>query len=178
MKLRLLPVLLTFFISGALLFGGWFTYHSFAVQDPIQEAVAGIASIENFTIDTNQDSVKIRVTLDEQANLHDVWHAIHEQVQSKAGNRTVEISIANEASTALNRIWSEVLFDIAEAMDTHKYSNIPVAMNVLSTQVEGLYTITAMDDHYVYLTMTLDGSYKYVVLPRSSRMGVWPNESL
>ena len=40
MKLRLLPVVLSVIISAGVLFGGWFAYTSFAMENPLSDIIS------------------------------------------------------------------------------------------------------------------------------------------
>ena len=179
MKVRLLPVLLTFFVAVVVLFGGWFTYQSLAVENPTSDIVSEIDGVEHAQVESERDSLLIRVWLESDAELSTLYNKLLQQTREQAGSRTVSISIEGEVSDRLNEIWHTALFDVAEAMDTKAYGDIPERMHELEVEHSGLQTVAAMDDSYVYITLRLDGKTKYVVLPRvPDRMGVWPNEQV
>ncbi len=176
MKLRILPVVLTFLITSGLLFGGWYLYESLAIESPMHARIASIDGIEDFTVETAKDAVNIGILLDDDAELSKVWSTIHEQMQSDLNERKLQIQILNTASDKLDQLWTTALFDVAEAMDAREYSAIPERMNELAAANEGMRVDSAIDDHNIYLTLSLEDSYKYVILPRQSKLGVWTNE--
>lgn len=179
MKVRLLPVLLTFLISAGLLFGGWFTYQSVAVENPINDMIDSVAGIEDASIELDRDLLLIRVRLTDEAELSTLYHSLLEQSYAIVSDRTVRLEIVDESTEALNRIWQAVLFDVAEAMDSQRYSSIPKRMQELADETPGLKAETAMDERNVYITLKHDGAAKYVVLPRNpARLGVWPVEQV
>lgn len=179
MKLRLLPVLLTFFISAAVLFGGWFTYQSMAVENPISKIARGIEGVADAQIDSGGKELNIRLELEEGADLSTIYKAIREKSEKEIGSRTLNIEIVSESSAELDRFWATALFDVAQAMDTRRYGDIPVRLKELSAGKQGLTIDTAMDEENVYVSLHMNGKSKYVVLPRTPlQVGVWPNEQV
>jgi hypothetical protein len=76
----------------------------------------------------------------------------------------------------MEKWWSSALFDVAQAMETKQYAQIPVTLQNRAGE-SSLKVSTEMDDKYVYITLA-DGEFsKYVMLSRTPAvMGVWPNE--
>jgi len=179
MKLRLLPVLLAFFISASLLFGGWFAYQSFAVENPVSEAISAIAGVEHAQIDSTRSTLRIGVTLQDSADLHTIYKKIYEQGMREIGVRKLVIEIENPSSESLDQLWSTELFAIAQAMDTRQYGEIPTRLAELSASHDGLEVKTAMDEEHVFITLRWNGEAKYVILQRKSDgLGVWAGEQV
>jgi len=171
-KLRITPILLTVAASALILFGGWVLYNQFAVEAPLQKAVnqiSGIASADAPKMD--KERVALRVTLEPNANLKAVYDSINKQGKSSIGNRELQLSIDNATSSErLEKLWSTVLFTVAESMETKRYSDIPVAMDKLAQTNSGIKVVTEMDQTNVYVTIKDETSSKYVVLPRTPAM--------
>ena len=179
MKIRLLPVLLTFFVTGGLLFGGWFAYQSLAVENPVGDIVGTIDGVEEAVVESGRDGLRVSLELNHNADLYAIYTEILEAGETEAGGRQLDIKIVDNASAELNHVWSIVLFDIAEAMDTHRYGTIPDRLAELAKATPGLTYATAMDNERIYVTLHLNDSSKYIVLPRTAAsLGVWPNEQV
>ena len=175
MKLRLLPVLLTVFISAAAMFGGWFVYQSFAVEHPIGASIESLSDVRDVAVDSDSKELRIRLTLEEDSDLYKVYQEIKAQVDKKP----FTIEIMNESSPELDKLWSSTLFSIAEAMETSTYSTIPQTLDALQTEIPGLDYNSAMDEKNVYISLHMDGQSKYIVMPRyAHQIGVWPNEQI
>lgn len=176
-KPRMMPIAITVVISAAALFGGWMLYKQVAVASPLTDAVAtipGIAKAEKPVID--QDKVSVSVELNEEASLKDVYSSVAEQGKAVAGKRKLDIVIRNDEDASLNAIWQEAMFDIAQAMETRTYSDIPKTMDRVAAGHDGVEAVTEMDETNVYVTIKNDAGSKYVVLPRTpNQLGVWPN---
>lgn len=68
------------------------------------------------------------------------------------------------------------MFDVAQAMETKQYTQIPKTLQARALDSEGLKVATEMDDKYVYISLTDGDKSKYLMLPRTSaKMGVWTN---
>ncbi|WP_127494074.1 hypothetical protein [Paenibacillus glycanilyticus] len=172
MKLRIVPFVLSAVATALLLFGGWMLYKQFAVVSPFQKSIGqieGIASANAPTID--QDRVSVQVTLKPDANLKDVYESISKEGKEAIGSRELSLDITNQApSDQLEKVWSSVLFNVAEAMEKKNYSEIPIALQKATANHAGITFETALDDNNVYITLKDGNSTKYVVLPRTPAM--------
>jgi len=176
MKLRLLPVVLSVVISAALLFGGWFTYTSLAMENPLSAIInqsQGVASSE-MKLDSTQ--VNIQLQLKPEANLREIVNHIQTDGASIIGKRTVHYDLTGTPSAQLDQWWSKALFDVAQAMETKHYADIPATLQKYAGDMPNLKVDSEMDNTYVYIRMTDGESSKFVMLPRVSQIGVWPNE--
>jgi hypothetical protein len=168
MKLRIVPFVLSAVATALLLFGGWMLYKQFAVVSPFQKTIGqveGVASANAPTID--QDHVSVKVTLEPDAKLKDVYENIAKEGKDTIGDRELQLDITNAVpSGQLDKVWSSVLFDVAEAMEKKSYSEIPNALQKAAAANAGVRYETALDENNVYITLKDDTSTKYVVLPR------------
>ena len=175
-QIRIVPVLLTALISGALLFGGWFGYRHFAVEQPLAATFSGIEGVTARNPVVSGDHVTVEIMLDGKVGLADVYRNIRERTGETLGGRKLELIIRQERNERLEKIWSSALFSIAQAMENRQYADIPAALRELEAAHPGLEAGTEMDDYNVYITLKLEGAVKYVVLPRQPAvLGVWPN---
>ncbi|WP_199614905.1 hypothetical protein [Paenibacillus alkalitolerans] len=177
MKLRLLPIIITVVVSSAVLFGGWFMYQTVAMEDPLTHAVDSIDGVGDARIEVVRSGAIVRVTLEQGADLRETYRRIKEAGSAVIGERKLTVEVVNEGSESLDRIWAQVMFDVAQAMETKQYTLIPERLNKLVKENNNLKTTTEMDDDNVYITLSDGSSTKYVILPRIPlTMGVWPNE--
>jgi|HigsolmetaAR203D_1030402.scaffolds.fasta_scaffold00883_8 hypothetical protein len=175
-QIRIVPVLLTALLTGAVLFGGWFGYRHFVVEQPLAVTFAGIEGVTASDPVVTADRVTVEIALDGSVGLADVYRHIREQAGHSLGGRELELIIRQERDERLEKIWSSALFAIAQAMETRRYADIPETARALEAAHPGLAMETEMDEQNVYITMKLEGAVKYVVLPRQpAALGVWPN---
>ncbi|EXX91165.1 hypothetical protein BG53_05325 [Paenibacillus darwinianus] len=175
-NLRPMPIVLTAAISGAVLFGGWFAYADLAVEKPLKQTITSVKGVAEAKPVLTKDTVTVELALDDQADLRTVYNQIRKKGASEIGNRELVINIKQKEDAGLERIWSAVLFDLAQAMENRRYAEIPAAADRLMKENEGLTVDTEMDETNVYLTLRLNGAVKFVILPRiPETMGGWPN---
>jgi hypothetical protein len=176
MKLRLLPVVISVSISAVLLFGGWFVYQSVAMENPLAAVVESTPGVELVHTNIGNTSTELEVKLQPGTSLREVYGRISKEGSQALGKRELKLKVVNESSQQMDKWWSSALFDVAQAMETKQYAQIPVTLQKRAGE-SGLKASTEMDDKYVYITLA-DGEYsKYVMLPRTPAvMGVWPNE--
>lgn len=179
MKLRILPILLAVACSSLILFGGWFMYRSYAMETPLNELVSQAQGVEEVQMELSNQSVNIKVKLNNEANMREIYQKVATEGADIIGKRQLNIQVVNDSSPELDKWWSIVLFDIAQAMDTRKYSRIPVTLEEKAAALPGLQAVTEMDDNNVYVRLTYGEKSKYIILPRvPAKLGVWPNEQI
>lgn len=173
-KIRIVPVLFTAAAAALVLFGGWLLYTKVAVEGPLDKAVNEIADIASADAPViERDRVTIQLTLAPDASLKKVYDSIHKEGKEVIGDRELQLDISNsDSSDKLERLWSALLFDVAEAMENKNYSGIPAAMEKMAQteKGKGVQSVTEIDETNVYITL-IDGEYrKYIVLPRTPVM--------
>ncbi|MCZ8521413.1 MULTISPECIES: hypothetical protein [Paenibacillus] len=181
MKLRLLPVILSVLVSASLLFGGYFAYQSFAMESPLQKTVSGIKGVQLVSMELGSTEATMEITLDKGTSLREVYHQIQNQGGTALARKDLKLKVTNPGSPRLEQWWSSALFDIAQAMETKQYAQIPATLKEKAAQDAqaggAITTSTEMDERYVYITLTDGEASKYIMLPRTAaKMGVWPNE--
>ncbi len=177
MKLRLIPVVISLVLSSSALFGGWFVYHSVAVENPLSKAINQVKGIKHADIHLTADTAKISLQLDEQAKLGEIVQQIKEKGKNEIGSRALTWDVLEESSPQLEKWWSEALFSIAQSMENRQYAEIPETLKSMEASHKGLQATAEMDGENVYIHLQLDHQSKHIILPRvPSAMGVWPNE--
>jgi hypothetical protein len=177
LKLRPVPFVISLVISATVLFGGWFLYHSYAMENPLHELVGNQAGVESVTTEIGNEQVIVNLKLNQEASLREIYADILRNGGSILGDRTVKLNITNQPSPELEKLWSSLLFNIAEAMEQQQYSSIPELLDTAATQHAGLKYTAEMDETFVYIELVQGEYSKYVMLPRvPAAIGVWPNE--
>lgn len=176
MKLRILPLTLTAALSAALLFGGWFAYRHYGVEQPLDRVAAGIPGVESANVQMTTGQVKVDVKLAPDADVGEVFRKMKQDGAGTIGTKELALIVSGTNVQALDKAWSYALFDVAEAMENRQYTGIRDAMDKLQSKYPGLTAATDMDEDNVYITLREGGAAKFVILPRQpATMGVWPN---
>ncbi|CAM3972953.1 hypothetical protein L1N85_04280 [Paenibacillus alkaliterrae] len=175
MKPRVMPIIITAAISASVLFGGWAIYNQAAVAAPLEKAVKNVEGVVSSTKPVmTSDRVMIDMVLEPDANVKSIYETVQANGKDVFGDRKLELNIKAESSKQLEELWSASLFQVAEAMETKAYSDIPIAMAEAAESYKDVSVTTDMDDTNVYITIKNAESVKYVVLPRAAaQLGVW-----
>lgn len=166
-KPRVIPIVITAAITASVLFGGWAIYNQVAVAAPLEQVtknVQGVVSSEKPVMD--RDKIAISLELDPNANLRDVYESIAANGKDVLGERKLELNIKEKSSKQLEDIWYASMFEVAEAMETKAYSDIPDAMSSAAKSIKDVTVTTEMDEINVYITIKNNEAVKYIVLPR------------
>jgi len=179
MRLRIVPAVLSVAVTGGLLFGGWFAYDHMAVKEPLTKAVSGLPGVVDSESSVENGTVHVSLKLADTADLRTVYERLAKEGESVLKGRKLQLDVAGNAGSAeLDKLWSAVLFDVAEAMETKAYSNIPAALDRLTAEHAGLTATTDMDDTNVYVTLRKGEAIKYIILPRTpATLEVWNDAS-
>lgn len=175
-KSKIIPIVITACISAVLLFGGWNLYRGFAVEKPLEQLARDLPGVEAAHPVVGQSQITLELALAADANLREIYQVIKEEGKKAIGAKELQLQVNGSGNEQLNQIWSTVLFQVAEAMETRQYSQIPAALSELSAAHEGLSASTEMDESNVYITLRIGEDAKFVVLPRQpAKLGVWAN---
>lgn len=176
-NIRVVPVIITAAVSVAVLFGGWTLYNQVAVAAPIEEAIAAADGIDQASKpELTGDSVTVKVTLSENANLREIYESIAVNGKDAIGGRELMLDIQNGSNKELDGYWYQALFEVAEAMENKSYSDIPAALETITQQNKGVTATTEIDETNVYITLKKGDAVKFIILPRTpAQLGVWTN---
>ncbi|MFD0586946.1 hypothetical protein ACFQZE_02935 [Paenibacillus sp. GCM10027627] len=176
-KPRVIPIVVTIVVSAAALFGGWTVYKQAAVAAPLSDAlqnVPGVVKAEKPAI--SQDKVQVSVELSQEASLKEVYAAIGKKSNEVAAGKQLAVDIKSKEDKRLDGLWQKALFEVAEAMETKTYSDIPKTMDRVVAGQAGVQAKTEMDETNVYITLVSGQDAKFIVLPRTpNKLGVWGN---
>lgn len=177
MKLRWVPIFLTIIGTAVLLFGGLFVYRSVAMENPLAHLTDGLAGVTQEKPQIGGDRVDVELKLADGVGLRDLFATLQDRAEGIIGKRDLQLKVTSDSAPELDSWWSSRLFDVAEAMETKHYAQIPATLESHAGELPGLAVATEIDDNNVYVRLSKDGHAKYVVLPRvAAQMGVWPNE--
>lgn len=178
MKIRLLPVIISVCVSAVLLFGGYFAYRSVAMESPLHSVVSGIPGAELVSLKLSGDKAEIAVKLAPEASLREVYQRIEAEGAAALKGRELVLKAEESPDAALDQWWASALFEVAQAMETMHYADIPKALEARAeASGSGLTVETEMDEKYVYVTLRNNEAVKRIMLPRTpAKLGVWPNE--
>lgn len=177
MKLKIVPIVLAVVGSASILFGGWFVYHSVAMENPLNQALNGTPGVVGYEARIEGDKAVFQVELEKNANLREIVQEIEKKNAQVTGKRQTVIEVASDTTPALEEWWSKALFGVAQAMETRQYADIPAGLEELAENLPGLAVTTEMDQTNVYVRLTEGEHAKFIVLPRNSAtLGVWTNE--
>jgi hypothetical protein len=174
MKLRFIPILITVAVTSALLFGGWYFYQSSAVENPIKNVILGVQGVNQVTTNINNSQVSIDLKLNKDADLRNLYSTISKEGASLLSSRELKLNLESQTSPELDQWRSSALFEVAQAMDTKHYADIPQVLKARAQEIPGLSVMTEMDETNVYVRLTDGVNSKYIILPRTpAQMGVW-----
>lgn len=179
MKLRLVPVLLTSLLSAALLFGGWYSYRQFAVQEPLQKIVSSYEGVNDSHITINRNEVTLKLDLAPGTKLRELVQYVNTEGSSAIDGRTLKLDVNQHSSALLDEYWDKAMFSVAEAMESRKYTLIPAKLDGLIAEYSQYKDVTAtteIDDSNVYVSLSNGKESKFIILPRvPGAIGVWNN---
>lgn len=177
MKLRLLPVLVSVVISASVLFGGWFAYQSYAMENPLEGIAEKTPGVELVNTRISNNEAVIEVKLQPGTSLREAYAHIQSESSAFLGKKELKLKVVNETTPEMEQWWSSALFDVAQAMETRHYAQIPATLQSRAKGSTDMKVATEMDDKFVFITLSDGDKSKYVMLPRTpEKMGVWPNE--
>lgn len=169
MKIRPLPIFLSFLFTGLLLFGGWYTYQDQFVKKPIRDEIAKMKDVTLKSISVGKDTVLLDVTFNQPKQFKTSFLSIQRIAQEQSGGKKVSLNIISPENN-VKKIWDDHQFLIAEAIDLHQYSKIPNLFNDLQKKNLLKEVDLQMDEQYIYVYMSDGQSSFYKVLTRTKEV--------
>ncbi|RUT47612.1 hypothetical protein EJP82_04315 [Paenibacillus anaericanus] len=176
MKLRTWPIVITVAVSALLLFGGWFAYRQWVVENPLKKLVTEYEGVNAVQFDITRTQVDLKLKLEPGTDISGLVKHIEQDGKGFIGNRTLKLDVEDNSSPALDKLWEQALFSVAQAMENKQYTEITATLEKLEQQDNSLQTSAEIDDKNVYITLTNGENSKFIILPRiPQKMGVWSN---
>ncbi|MEW9669809.1 hypothetical protein [Ammoniphilus sp. 3BR4] len=171
MNVRAMPVMLSLIFTLFLLFGGWFAYQQFYVQQPIEAFIKQKQHItlHDMRIDNNQ--VNLYLDFSQPDDFVDDYKEIQEFVASKAPNKDVFIHLSKHGEN-MKDLWEEEYFGLAEAIQKQEYSRIPEMIEEMGKKRQLEKTVARMDDQNVYVFLQSGTDHLYAVLPLKEEVNI------
>lgn len=176
MKLRVVPVVVSVVASAVLLFGGWFAYQQWAVENPFQHKVSQMEGVKGVQTSITPNQVELNLDLAPDTDFAGLVRQIEADGKKLLGSRELKLTIKDQKSEKLEQVWQGALFPIAQAMENKQYTEITAALEQLEASEAGISAKADMDEKNVYITLTDGQVSKFIILPRTAQaIGVWPN---
>jgi hypothetical protein len=173
MRLRLMPIFITMLATTTILFGSWFAFQHWGVSQPIESKVDSLEGVHFVRYEINQHEFILSVDVAPDVRLREVNDDLQKKLVDLLDGRKLVIRVNDKPSKQLDRWWGEHLFQVAEAMDLRKYGAIPNNLKDINDDFANAKAIVEMDDSNVYVQLYEGEHYKFIILPRETRMGVW-----
>ncbi|MGF7049899.1 hypothetical protein J2T13_004422 [Paenibacillus sp. DS2015] len=169
MKPRVLPIIITVVLSGALLFGGWFFYRQITLQSPLQSIVTKYEGVNSAQMDITHDKIVLKLDIKPNTQLPGLVQQLKTEGKSSIGSRTLQFVVVDYSSDILNEFWEKAMFSVAEAMENKRYTDIPKTLEEMAQASGDVKVTTQMDDTNVYVNLissTDAKASKFIILPR------------
>ncbi len=173
MNLRAMPVMLSLIVSLVFLFGGWFVYQQFYVQQPIQAFLKQKEQVTLHEMQMTKTQVILYLDFANPDTFVNDYKEIKDYIATKAQGRTVTINLAQHGESMKN-LWEEEYFGLAEAIQKQEYSRIPEVIEEMGKKRHLEKTLARMDEQNVYVFLQSGADHLYAVLPLKGE--VRPNE--
>lgn len=175
MSLRWPVVVTTLVVTLLLLFGGYHTYQWIHFERPLNQAIAETSHIKPQEISVSPERIVIRLEADSSFSLTQQYPPLRKKLTAIAGNRPLQVEVADHPQKSLIDAWNEMVFGVKEGLAHQSYSRIPEAVKK-ATPPEAESQVV-MDDSYLYIEMKQGDARLYRVLPLNKKeSGVKDNE--
>lgn len=164
MNVRAMPVMLSLIFTLFLLFGGWFAYQQFYVQQPIEAFINQKEHVTLHDMRINNNQINLYLDFSKPDNFVDDYKEIQEFVATKAPGKMVNIHLSKHGEN-MKDLWEEEYFGLAEAIQKQEYSRIPEIIEEMGKKRQLEKTVARMDEQNVYVFLQSGTDHLYAVLP-------------
>lgn len=164
MKVRAMPVLLSLVMTLGILFGGWYTFQQYYVQQPIEHFIVSKPQVVLNDIQIQNNKVVVDLDFKNPDTFAKDYKEIVEFISDKTQGKKVVIQLPKQGDE-MKKLWEEQYFGIAEAMEKQEYSRIPGLMEEMRKKIKLEKTLTRMDEENIYVYLQKGVNHLYAVLP-------------
>lgn len=164
MKVRAMPILLSLVMTLGILFGGWYTYQQYYVQEPIEQFIVAKPQVVLNDIQIQNEKVVVDLDFKDPDTFAKDYKEIFEYISDKTQGKKVIIQLPKQGDE-MKRLWEEQYFGIAEAMEKQEYSRIPSLMEEMRKEIKLEKVLTRMDEENIYVYLKKGVNHLYAVLP-------------
>ncbi|HEY8530374.1 MAG TPA: hypothetical protein VIL22_11910 [Paenibacillaceae bacterium] len=152
----------------AALLGGWTAWRHYGMEQPLHRLAQQMPGVLEAETEWEADRVRMRLRLAPDADLAAIVRRLETEGSAALGRRTLEFEFAAESGERLERIWQDAFFEVAEAMEHRRYSEVRDLVLGLAERHPGIEATVRMDDRYVYIRLKDGDRVKFILLPRET----------
>jgi hypothetical protein len=161
-------ILLAFFVTVVVLFGGQIITAKFRVDNPLKQRLAKIREIRGYTVEEAGDGLKLHLKLDKCHNLQAVLNSALREVEFYHKKTVKSISITDYPDYQLEQTQYQLSFYLEEAVASGRYIQLKSALD--SFNRKGMTARVFLDNEFIYLQLEEGKNYLYQALPRPERV--------
>ncbi|SMO43443.1 hypothetical protein [Melghirimyces algeriensis] len=188
MKIRWPIAVSTLLISLIVLFGGFYAFQWFTVEQPIRQMVKEAPHLQLQDIFVQPNKVTLTLKPDEKYSLAKDYPFLRRKMASLAGDRTMDVRLIDAPNPALNEAWNQMVFGVKEGLAHRRYTMIRETVNKIATEenIWSPYNVRARTAHQRYIwvrenvnkvateesiryKLSIDDSFVYIELHQGDR---------
>jgi hypothetical protein len=154
-------ILLAFFVTTGILFGGRVLTTKLKVDGPMHRDLQRMKMIHHFKIKQEKDGITVSLGLQRVANLQQVLDYVQQKISLYYNQPVKTFKIADRRNRDLEEIRYQLSFYIEEAIVSGHYIQLKTAMDSYSGVTAKVY----FDQNHLYLQLEKGRNYLYEVLP-------------
>ena len=169
-NIRAMPAVLSLLVTLIVLFGGYFAHQWFYVEKPLKSMIQSTPHVTLKHLRVKPDRIEIRLDADEKFSLAADFIPLREKLRSLAGEREVNIELADRTDAVLEKAWNQMAFGVTEAVVLRRFTQIPETIEREAKTAKVRHEV-AMDEQFVYVVLRHNGHSLYRVLPLETDKG-------
>jgi len=155
-------------LATAALLGGWTAWRHYGEEQPLHRLARQLPGVLEAEAEWKADRVRMILRLAPDADLPAIVHRLENEGSVFLGRRALEFEFVQDAGDRLESIWRDALFEVAEAMEHRRYSEVRDLVLGLGERHPGIEATVRMDDRYVYIRLKDGDRAMFVLMPRGA----------
>ena len=163
-RLNLPVVFLAFFLSLALLCGGFWLYNEFVIVRPLEQELSALPQVRQVWLGKNNDRFVIKLELVSVENLKDALGEIKETISLASGQYVLQIK--DRRNDYLEELWRQGQFAVEEAAVLGNLTEMHSSLQKEWRRAGLDRWLIEMDRENLYIQLQQGQFYLYEVVPR------------
>jgi hypothetical protein len=173
-RIRIVPAIVAFFVTLALLFGGWAVYRNYGLVHPVEQDLLHIYNVTHADVIVNNQNRSVKVEVSEVKDLQSTYTKLRQIVDQSLGADT-QIDVTDSRSSELTELYQTYQPILFEGI--HKGNYVEMIQSIVGkAKQSGVNAKITMDKNHVFIQLSKDNKQldEIVTYSNQQQQGVSP----
>ncbi len=160
-------VIIIVIIALIIYFTGNFIINRYNIEKPLLSEIVDIEGIKNCQLEESNGITKLIITLNNSADLYQIYHEVNNKATEKLGNDKYTIKINNKENKNLQNVYFKAHYAIFEGIATKKFTAMNENIENIAQENNLMDYKLWIDNQNIYLKLADRETVLYRIISRT-----------